>query len=149
MKSKVALALVGILACAGSAFAEVELDIQLSCPTTVKAGYPINVTVKPYNYGTTAAYISRYMAIFVANTSSNTLGGTALYGPFAKTITARTVPARNNTNYTPGTLTAFSVPVGVNAPAAAVGKMGMVVVNFINSIGQELAGESCMVQVIP
>jgi hypothetical protein len=119
-----------------------EPEVEVTCPSSVKVGSMINVTVKPYNWGSGSVTLSRYMAGIVAN-GSNTLGGAGLYGPFSKTLaTAKTIPGGN-----PGTLSAFTVPVAT-APNAS-GKVALVFIEFLTSNGKDMAGGDCMVSIVP
>ena len=147
MKNKIIILLVSVfcLGC-GPKFAH-AIDFNLGCPGSVKVGEPLNVAVKNIqNWEVAPVLLSRYMAGIVVNTS-DTLGSTGLYGPFAKNVAGKTVPARTP-QWTPGTIPNFGVSVVQTTPSAA-GTMAMVFVNFLTPDGQEIASGSCLVNIVP
>lgn len=146
MKNKIIILLVSVfcLGC-GPNFAH-AIDFNLGCPGSVKVGEPLNVAVKNIkNWGADPVALSRYMAGIVVNTS-NTVGSAGFYGPFAKNIAAKVVPARTP-EWTPGTIPNFAVSVVKTTPDAA-GTMAMVFVNFLTPDGQEIASGSCLVNIV-
>ncbi len=137
----------------GTAFASDGLDVTLSCPLTASvASTPtLNVTVRLKNWSCHSMTVSRYMTVLVAN-SANTLGGAGLFGPFARTRTALTVPAANcttctNDNGCPGTVANFTAPIITPIPVTSVGKMAIASLSYITATGQEIGGGSCLVAI--
>lgn len=139
----------------GNAFAD-DLEVDLSCPTTVSYGtgtttFYATVSLKNWDC-TNDSWVQRYMTGLVAN-AVNTLGNVGAYGPFPRALAAvKTVPHANcttctNPNGCPGTVPAFSVPV-VTVPNVK-GKMAMAMVNFISSAGKMKEGDTCMVSIVP
>ncbi|SEM70565.1 hypothetical protein SAMN04489760_13630 [Syntrophus gentianae] len=144
--------LLGILFCCPSwIFAEgSRIDFDLNCPEYAIAGGPLNVTIKNVrNYGTDVA-LNRYTALIAGN-FGNVLSNGLIYGPYAKTTAAKTVPACMLDTYglciSPGTINNFKIPVLSAIPDNLKGKMAMVYVNFINNSGQSITGGNCLVNV--
>jgi hypothetical protein len=139
MIKKVVIFLLGMMAvCSTVAFAG-GLDMMLYCPASVASGAALNVTVKVSNSGSSSVFLNRYAAGIVGN-YGDVLSTARVYGPYAKTISTRTVPVG-------GGVVSFAIPVVSSVSADLKGKMALVVVNFINNNGQSIVGNSCMVNV--
>lgn len=148
MIKKVIILILGIILISSNS-ASADVWMKLACPSSVAVGAALKVTVKAFNGGSTIVNLSRYAAGIVGN-YNNALGTARVYGPYAKTITVKTVPActvDGNGQWVADGTVSFSVPVISAVPADLKGKMAFVVVNFINSSGQSITGDSCLVNV--
>jgi len=133
-----------------------DLDVDLACPTSVSYGTGTTIfyaTVYLKNRDcTNSVTVQRYVTGLVAN-AGNMIGNVGIYGPFPKALAAaKIVPHANCTTCTnpkgcPGTVPAFSVPVAT--VPNTTGKIAMGLVDFITNSGQSIAGDMCMVSIVP
>lgn len=124
------------------------LDVDLACPSTVKIGKPLAVTVYLKNWDYSPVTVSRSMAFLAGNSTSNTFASVGLWGPFHKNgFGTKIVPGVNQNNWTPGTVAAFNITVINAVPNSLAGKMAVTGVDFLDSSGRSEGGNSCMVSV--
>lgn len=141
MIKKLGILFLGIFVfCASPAFAG-DLDVELYCPTSVNAGSALNLKkVVIYNNDwESSVTLNRYAAGIVGN-YNNVLNAGRVYGPYAKTMTTKTIlPERS--------ITISSLPIVSPVSNDLKGKMALVVVDFIDSNGRSLGGNTCLVNV--
>ncbi|WP_367358979.1 hypothetical protein [Syntrophus sp. (in: bacteria)] len=141
MIKRVLILLMGITAFwVSGTFAE-DLDVELSCPTSVYAGSVLRVTAYVSNDGDSAVTLNRYAAGMVGTNTNNVLSSSRVFGPYARTMNPRTIPATGQT------VKISSLSIVNSVSADFKGKMAMVVVDFVNARGNSLGGGTCLVNV--
>jgi len=119
-----------------------DLDLDVKCPGSVKAGTALTVTADMYNNSVCPSVgASRFMMSLIGN-KGGTLGGAGLWGPFYKGLTtAVSVPCT-------GVPKTQSLTI-INAVPADLGGTGaMVMVQVIDGKGREMGTGSCIVNVL-
>lgn len=145
------LLFLAILLCLGSAaVALAGLDVEAVCPTNVRSGGPLVITVYAYNYDCyNSVTVNRAMTGLGGN-SGGTVGNAGLWGPYNETIN-RTIPAATCIWPTaPGQLTPPARVRIVDAvPASLANTIAVVFFEFLTSDGKSMGGDSCVVNVSP
>lgn len=140
-----------LIAGIGNAFAD-DLDIDLACPTTVKVGQPLTVTVYLSNDDCNSSVSVSRLMMGVGGNSGGTLGGLGIWGPYNRPLSVtRTVPAAtcDLSGTTPGTVPPFQLTIISSVPASLSGTMAMVMVAAITSSGETLSAGECLVAIVP
>ncbi|SEM73843.1 hypothetical protein SAMN04489760_14022 [Syntrophus gentianae] len=141
MIKKLGILFLGILVfCISPAFAA-DINVKLYCPNSVNAGSALYLTkVVIYNNDwESGVTLNRYAAGIVGN-YNNVLNAGRVYGPYAKTMTSRTILPESSVTIT-------NLPIVSPVSTDLKGKMALVVVEFINGAGQSIGGDTCLVNV--
>jgi hypothetical protein len=119
------------------------LEVDITCPDTVKVGEALVVTVASIHNTDliNSVSIPKAMVGFGGN-MGNSVSGIGLFGPFSRDI-GWTV-GKGGTLSNPGT-----IPIISKVPAALAGKVAMVTVVFTTgNYKEQLGSDSCGVNVI-
>ena len=117
-----------------------DIDVDLSCPTSVPTGSGFSVSVTVCNNEGSTATLTRGMVGLIGN-AGGTLGGAGIYGPFNKPL-SWSVPAY-------GCIYNKSVSVLNTVPASLGGKIAAVMFGIWTSKGCVIESDGCLVQVTP
>lgn len=145
MKKFLSIALLFLLASfaavstASAVTCDSDIDVDLSCPTSVPTGSGFSVSVTVCNNEGSTATLTRGMVGLIGN-AGGTLGGAGIYGPFNKTF-SWSVPAY-------GCITR-SVAVINSVPSSLGGKIAAVMFGLWTSKGCVIESDGCLVQVTP
>ncbi len=130
------------------------LDVEVSCPISVKAGSPLSVGVKLLNdnCNDSISCVWRGMTALAGN-SGGTFGNAGVWGPFVigdnPGICTSIPPATCTPDVTPGSVGPFNVPVVNSVPASLANTAAMATVMILNNDGSPVDGDVCMVNVLP
>lgn len=143
MKKTVLLVAVLLIFSFGTSFAQ-DVWFDVKCPTAVKAGTTLNVTVDAYagNQSCTGSVSVTRLMVAMGGNSGGTLGGVGLWGPYQRGV-SWSIPACSQTPLTK------TVNIISSVPASLADTMAMVLVSAIDSTGNELTGDDCLVKVNP
>ena len=122
---------------------DIDIDVDVACPSSVKIGSSLNVTVKVCNYyGDSTVILKRGMTGLLANSpSSNSISNVRVYGPYFKSfITPLEIG--------PGQCIQRTVRVLNSVPQDLAGTVGMVFFQFFDQYGHEIEGSACQVPII-
>lgn len=137
-----------------SSVSAADLTVDMTCPSSIKAGTTLNATVVVYNDDCDYSYsITKGMTMLMGN-SDGTLGGFGLWGPFVKVLSGWTVPKATCDEWgdveTPGMSQPKSVMImTVPSGTGLSGKLASAMFGIINKQGQGLGTDSCFVKVLP
>ena len=124
-----------------------ELEVELSCPTSVATGRPliVDVTLSNQNCNTDIT-VNRFTTGYIAN-SAGTLEGLDIGGLFPKQWAAlsKTVPGAtcDQSGVTPGTIPTFSMKIIHPVPVSLAGTGIGATVGLISNTGEWLGGGDC------
>lgn len=144
----------GLVASGNAQGNDVGVDLGWSCPTSVKVGAALFVTITPYNWDDcqNSITLTRAMTGLVGN-SGGTLGGTGIWGPYNKTFSPWTVGAATCDQYgnviSPGSGATRSLKIIDSVPSTLVGTNAMAYFGFLNSSGHEMGSGMCMITIVP
>ena len=148
MKKLLALSLLcllvsfGLVTAAFAATCDYNVDVDLSCPKTVKAGQVLNVSVTACNNESESGTLNREMVGLIGNTGGSaggTLGGAGIYGPFNRGVSF---------TLDPGNCVTKSVKIVDAVPSQLTGTIAWATFMFITPNGCVISGDDCMVQVV-
>ena len=134
----------GIVTAASAATCDYNVDVDLSCPKTVKAGQVLNVSVTACNNEPVSGTLNREMVGLIGNTGGSaggTLGGAGIYGPFNRGYSFSFTVG-------PGSCVTKSVKIVDAVPSQLTGTIAWATFMFITPNGCIITGDDCMVQVV-
>jgi hypothetical protein len=113
-----------------------NLDLNITCPDSVKNGGPLNVTVNMSNNTEDSITVANAL-VGIGGNASNTLSGIGLFGPFNRSLNV-TIASGNSASRT--------VQIIDKVPANMKGKMAMAIValtssDFNKGYGTEKCGQ--------
>jgi hypothetical protein len=119
------------------------LEVDITCPDTVKVGDPLVVTVASIHNADLINSVSIPKALVgFGGNMGNSVSGIGLFGPFSRDIGWSVVAGGTLSNA--GTITIIS-----KVPAALAGKVAMATVMFTTgNYKEQLGSDSCGVNVI-
>uniref|UniRef100_A0A7V6CEC4 CARDB domain-containing protein n=1 Tax=Thermodesulfobacterium geofontis TaxID=1295609 RepID=A0A7V6CEC4_9BACT len=123
---------------------DIHIDIDVACPSNVKIGKALNITVEACNEGTYSVTLKRGVTGLLANSpSSNPISNVSVYGPYFRNFAA------NPWNISPGQCINRTVKVLNSVPQELAGTVGMVFFQFFDQSGHGIDGDGCQVPIVP
>jgi hypothetical protein len=128
---------------------ENPVDIKLQCPSSVNAGFPLNVTVNIENSDCFNSVTMGHAMVSLNGNSNNTLSGMGMWGPYKKTFSSWTLPAATCLPNFTSSKSSKSIQVISAVPSSLANTLSMVIFRFLSPSGEMSADGQCWVKVNP